>query len=177
MYALLCRKLGIDEDAEAIARRVYEEFGDPERWRAYDDVMPAIERLEARGMLLGIISNWDSRLSTLIDGLGIAEKLDALVSSADVGLHKPDPRIFELACSRLGLEPEQCAHIGDHHYADVLGAETVGMSPVLIDRLGGPVPAEDAHRFIRTLDDLEQVLGLCESDSGEPVGSARGESQ
>ncbi len=158
MYSLLCRKLGIDENAEAIARRVYDEFGDPARWRAYDDVFPAFDRLQARGLQLGIISNWDSRLSGLVEGLGLAEKLATVVSSAAVGLHKPDPRIFELACARLGLQPGECGHVGDHHYADVLGAETVGMTPVLIDRFGGPVPEEDAHRFVRTLDDVESVL-------------------
>ncbi len=158
MYALLCRKLGIEEDAEAIARRVYEEFGDPGRWRPYGDVLPAMERLRAGGLKLGIISNWDSRLSGLIEGLGIAPYLETVVSSAEVGLHKPDPRIFELACSRLGLPPHACAHVGDHHYADVIGADAVGMRAVLIDRLGGPVPEQDAHRFVRTLDDLESVL-------------------
>jgi putative hydrolase of the HAD superfamily len=94
----------------------------------------------------------------LIEGLGIAEKLETVVSSAEVGLHKPDPRIFELACARLGLLPSECAHVGDHHYADVIGAEAVGMSPVLIDRFEGPVPPEDAHRFIRSLDELDVLL-------------------
>lgn len=158
MYSLLCRKLGIEEDAEAIARRVYDEFGDPSRWQPYGDVFPALERLQARGLKLGIISNWDTRLSRLIDGLGIAEMLDTVVSSAEVGLHKPDPRIFELACERVALAPSECAHVGDHHYADVIGAEAVGMHPVLIDRFGGAIPAEDAHRFVRTLDDLDSIL-------------------
>jgi putative hydrolase of the HAD superfamily len=158
MYSLLCRELGIEEDAEAIARRVYDEFGDPARWQPYSDVFPALDRLEARGLKLGIISNWDTRLSRLIEGLGIAEKLHAVVSSAEVGLRKPDPRIFELACARLGLAPSECAHVGDHHYADVIGAEAVGMSPVLIDRFEGQVPPEDAHRFIRSLDDVEAIL-------------------
>ena len=48
--------------------------------------------------------------------------------------------------------------MGDHHYADVVGAEAVGMRAVLIDRFEGAVPPEDAHRFVRTLDDLEQIL-------------------
>ena len=60
--------------------------------------------------------------------------------------------------SRLGYRPSECAHVGDHHYADVIGAEAVGMSPVLIDRFEGPVPPEDAHRFVRTLDDLDRLL-------------------
>jgi putative hydrolase of the HAD superfamily len=158
MYSLLCRQLGIDADAEHIARRVYDEFGCADRWRAYDDVRPALMRLSARGIRLGLISNWDGRLVGLMNGLGLSELLDAVVSSADVGLHKPDPRIFELACERLGVTPSDAAHVGDHQYADIIGAEAVGMVPVLIDRHGGENPGNE--RFVRSLDELEDALGL-----------------
>jgi len=159
MYSLLCRKLDIHLDAEHIARRVYDEFGCAERWRAYDDVRPALERLRERDLRIGLISNWDNRLAGLMRGLGLAALLDVVISSADVGLHKPDPRIFELACSQAGVVPQQAAHVGDHQYADVVGAEAVGMVAVLIDRHDGAHPGHD--RFIRTLDELEGVLGLC----------------
>jgi putative hydrolase of the HAD superfamily len=155
MYSLLARRLGLEEDAEHLARRVYDEFGRADRWRAYNDVLPAIMRLKERGHLIGVISNWDGRLSALLDGLGIAKMLDTIVSSAEVGLHKPDPRIFELACERVGVAPHEAVHVGDHHYADVLGASAVGMTPVLIDRQGTPVPG----RAIGTLDALESFLG------------------
>jgi putative hydrolase of the HAD superfamily len=155
MYSLLARKLGLDEDAEELARRVYEEFGRADRWRAYDDVLPALMRLKERGHRLGIISNWDRRLSGLLDGLGIAGLFDTIVSSAEVGLHKPDPRIFQLACDRVGVQPGEAVHVGDHHYADILGASAVGMIPVLIDRQETP----DSGRGIGTLDALEVFLG------------------
>jgi putative hydrolase of the HAD superfamily len=158
MYSLLCRKLGIDIGAEQIAARVYQEFGDPARWRAYPDVEPAFERLKRRGLRLGLISNWDNRLSGLIDGLGLGAQLDTIVSSADVGLHKPDPRIFELACERLGVEPSEAAHVGDHHYADIVGAQAIGMRPVLIDR-HAESPAW-RQGYVVTLDDLECALEL-----------------
>ncbi len=158
MYSLLCRKLGIEAEAVAIARRVYDEFGRPDRWAPYDDVRPAFERLQARGIAIGIISNWDTRLVRILTGLGLGEILSDIVSSADVRLHKPDPRIFELACERIGVVPGEAAHVGDHHYADYLGASALGMKAVLIDRHGldvdhGVVPIE-------TLDSLEGELGL-----------------
>jgi len=158
MYSLLCRKLGIEDDAERLARLVYDAFGSAERWRAFDDVSHAFARLNDLGVLVGIISNWDRRLVGLVEGLGLGDMVSTVVCSADVGLHKPDPRIFELACERLGVAPGEAAHVGDHHYADVLGAQAVGMTPVLIDRHGGPPPADGL--FLRTLDDLESVLGI-----------------
>lgn len=156
MYSLLCRRLGIDLDAEHIARLVYDEFGDASRWRLYDDVEPAMQRIRERGLRTGLISNWDQRLMRIMDGLGTAPLLDTIVSSADVGLHKPDPRIFLLACQRLGVTPSEAVHVGDHHYADVLGASSVGMLPVLIDRHDGPHPGSEP--FIRSLDDLDAVI-------------------
>lgn len=155
MYSLLCRQLGIDEDAETLARRVYDEFGDASRWRAYDDVLPALIRLKDAGVMTGIISNWDRRLATVLEGLGLSPYLDTVISSAEVGLHKPDPRIFQLACDRLGVLPDEAAHIGDHHYADIVGATAVGMTAILIDRHDAPGSAA----AMKTLDDLECYLG------------------
>lgn len=160
MYSLLCRQLGIQAGAEQIARRVYDEFGDPARWRAYDDVAPAFARLTDRGIRVGIISNWDRRLEGLLGGLGLGSYLSTVVSSASVGLHKPDPRIFQLACDRLDVSAKDAAHVGDHHYADIVGASAVGMTPVLIDRMDRP--CDSVGLFLRTLDDLEAVLGLGE---------------
>jgi putative hydrolase of the HAD superfamily len=156
MYSLLCRKLGIEDEAVSIARQVYDEFGRPDRWALYADVRPAFERLCASGLTVGIISNWDSRLVSLLHGLGLGDVLTDVVSSADVGLHKPDPRIFELACSRLGVNPAEAAHVGDHHYADYLGATALGMRAVLIDRHG--VDADHGVAPIATLDELEDAL-------------------
>ena len=158
MYSLMCRRLGIADEPERIARRVYDEFGDPARWRAYPDVEPAFRRLHDRGLRLGVISNWDRRLASLLGGLGLGELLETVVSSADVGMRKPDPRVFELACDRLGVEPAQAAHVGDHHYADITGATAAGMTAVLIDRHG--TACEQPDLFLNTLDDIEAVLGM-----------------
>jgi len=158
MYALLGRRLGMsEEEATDLAVAVYEAFGHAERWRAYDDVRPALERLREAGVRVGIVSNWDTRLAQIFEGLGLTSLVDVVVSSAAVGLHKPDPRIFELACERVGVEPRLCAHVGDHYYADVLGARAVGMTPVLIERYGAGCAREGVPR-ISTLDDLEAAL-------------------
>jgi len=159
MYSLLCRKLGIEESAAVLSRRVYDEFGRADRWRVYADVAPAFARLKDRGLRLGLISNWDRRLVRLIDGLGLSGYLDSVVSSADIGLRKPDPRIFESACAELDVKPEEAAHVGDHHYADILGARAVGMHAVLIDRHGGEA-APVGPRPLADLDTIEEALGL-----------------
>jgi putative hydrolase of the HAD superfamily len=138
MYSLLCRRA---------------------RWRAYTDVVPAFERLRAAGVKVGIVSNWDTRLEGILVGLGLGALVETVVCSAVEGLRKPDPRIFELACERAGVRPERSAHVGDHMYADVIGARAAGMRPVLIDRHGHVgAPARRGVTCITTLDRLEEAL-------------------
>lgn len=156
MYSLMCRRLGVEDEAEMLARRVYDEFGKAEHWRPYPDVAPGFRRMRESGLRLGVLSNWDTRLNGVLAGVGLAPLLDTVVCSADVGLHKPDPRIFELACARLGAAPDRCLHVGDHLYADVLGARASGLTAVLMARSvppsAAPVPV------IRSLDELDVLL-------------------
>lgn len=159
MYSVMCRELGLHTDAATLARRVYDEFGHVYRWRLYDDVLPAFERLTSRGIGIGIISNWDGRLVGLLTGLGVGRYTDTIISSADVNLRKPDPRIFELACDRLNVLPRDAAHVGDHLYADIVGAQAAGMRAVLIDRFGTG-PARPSVPVVSDFDDLEGALGL-----------------
>jgi putative hydrolase of the HAD superfamily len=159
MYTLLCRRLRIPEaEALVLAGRVYDAFGSPGRWSPFPDVVPAFERLVAAGVKVGVISNWDSRLASILDGLGMGRFVDTVVCSAVEGLHKPDPRIFEVACSRTGVRPGRSAHIGDHVYSDVVGARSAGMTPVLIDRHGAVARRGSAVACIDTLDELEDAL-------------------
>jgi putative hydrolase of the HAD superfamily len=160
MYSLLCRRLGLDEsEAPVLARQVYDSFGSAERWVPYPDVIPAFERLRARGVRIGIVSNWDTRLESILHGIGLGGLIDTIVCSAVEGLHKPDPRIFELGCARLGVRPGASAHVGDHAYADVIGARAAGMRPVLIDRHGtGAYERTGGVARIATLDRLEDAL-------------------
>lgn len=153
MYSLLCRRLGIDQDAEAIAARVYDVFGTADHWRVYDDVVPFLERIRSRGIAVGIVSNWDARLAGILAGAGLAPYLDTVVSSAEVGLHKPDPRIFELALQRLDVAPAEALHVGDHHYADYVGATAVGCACILIDRHGLGCSAPNV-RVVTSFDEI-----------------------
>ncbi len=155
MYSMLGHRLGLGADSELFAQKVFDEFGQEQSWEPFEDVLPALQRLASRGVRMAIISNWDSRLEGLLLDMGLTHYFETVISSAAVGLRKPDPRIFELACDRLGVASHEVAHVGDHHYADVVGASSAGLRPVLIDRT-------DAHRTqfrITTLDCLEAHLG------------------
>lgn len=119
---------------DAYFEELYDFFAQPRAWRLYPDTRPALEALHARGIRLGVISNFDSRLFGLLDGLGIARFFDPTVISTRAGAAKPDTAIFSHALARHGLVPERAVHVGDSYEMDVLGARAAGLRPVLIDR-------------------------------------------
>jgi putative hydrolase of the HAD superfamily len=104
------------------------------RYRPFPDVLPTLRSLREWGKTLAVVSNWDPALPTLLAGLGLAEFFAFILPSAEIGVEKPDGRIFSVALQRLGLEPQEVVHIGDSYEADVVGARAVGITPILLDR-------------------------------------------
>jgi putative hydrolase of the HAD superfamily len=92
-----------------------------------------LEGLRDRGLKLGLVSNafdpgW--LLHRDLEQMGLAERLDFAVFSSEVGVRKPDPRIFERALEALGVGPENALFVGDRLYEDVRGAGELGMTTV-----------------------------------------------
>lgn len=115
---------------------LFEAFADPGLWRVYPEVTEVLEELRQRGLRLAVVSNWDSRLPALLDGLGLRRYFEAVLVSALEGVEKPCPVIFQRAVDRLGLQPEECLHVGDSPHDDYQGAERAGVAAVLLDRHG-----------------------------------------
>jgi HAD superfamily hydrolase (TIGR01549 family) len=85
-------------------------------------------------MRTAVVSNWDIRLRPLLVGLGAASAFDAIVVSGEELIEKPDPRIFAIACRRLGVAPENALHVGDSPIDDVEGAKGAGCQALLLGR-------------------------------------------
>lgn len=133
---------------------IYDRFREPDAWRIFDDVKPALDSLAARGINLGIVSNWDDRLGPLLAKLGLAKYFEAIVISCDIGFAKPSPVIFEHAAKKLGLPPEHILHVGDSRDHDVVGAKSAGFQLLLLDR-----DAETSEgEIIKSLLALEAIL-------------------
>lgn len=95
-----------------------------------------LAELRASGYRLGVVSNSDGRVEGLLEEEGLRPYFDFVIDSARVGVEKPDPRIFRLACERAGVEPHEAAYVGDLYEVDVVGARAVGMRAFLVDPLG-----------------------------------------
>ena len=116
---------------------LYAAFADAHAWRVFEDVVPTLQALAARGCKLGVISNWDERLRPLLQQLKLADYFDAIVVSCEVRSAKPARAIFEHAVHRLGLPPEAVLHVGDSPPMDVRGARAAGLSALLLKRTPG----------------------------------------
>ena len=129
----------------------------PKDFVPYDDVIPVISKLHEHGYKLGVLSNLRRDMQTLCQNLGLDQFLDFYVSSVDVGAEKPDPAVFLAALSKANVEAYEAVHVGDQRRSDVVGAQRVGIHPVLLDRGGWHKDIMDCVR-INNLNELEPLL-------------------
>lgn len=116
---------------EALRQELFERYADPCLWRVYPGVAKHLERWSATGLALAVVSNFDSRLIGLLEGLGLAPWFAAVVVSSAAGAAKPDPLPFRRALKALGLQPQQVWHVGDSP-EDEAGARAAGLRCLLI---------------------------------------------
>lgn len=143
-------------DFEAWFEDLYRDFGSAAVWRPFDDAVPALERLRARGLRLAVVSNWDRRLHGILEEGGLREWFDAVVVSSEVGWRKPHPGIFREALAALRVAPGEVLHVGDSVGDDLAGAAAMGIRAALIDRGGGVAPP--GHPVLRDLREIEGLL-------------------
>jgi putative hydrolase of the HAD superfamily len=151
----MLRRLGIEErDAlEAAGRRVAAEHDRANLWcRPGDGAAATLESLRERGYRLGVVSNSNGHVRRLLERAGLAPFFEIIVDSAEVGIEKPDPRIFFAATAPLGLEPALCAYVGDIYEIDVAGAKAAGLRPILIGSAPAPEPVERVANLAAMLD-------------------------
>src|SRR5205814_8980696 len=97
---------------------------------------PVLSLLKGKGLTLGVISNMGRDLPSVLEELGLAAYLQVVVASGEVGVSKPDPRIFQITLERAGVSADDALYVGDLYDSDVLGARGAGITPVLLDRYG-----------------------------------------
>lgn len=128
----------------------------------FAEVRPALERLARRYTLASLSNgNADVRL------IGLDDVFHFSLNAIEAGAAKPDPLMFELACQRLAVLPEQVVHVGDDPEHDIQGAANAGMRTVWVNRFGRSWPGGPrADAEIRDLTALEAVLLRWERDGG-----------
>ena len=139
----------------------------PKEFTPFEDTKPALESLRERGYRLGVITNLRADLEPLIRRAGLEGAFDFSVTSAQAGMEKPHPPIFQEALRRAGvavpgLAPAEALHVGDQVRSDVAGARAAGMQAALLDRGGWHEPVEGCLKISQ----LGEIIELLESESG-----------
>jgi putative hydrolase of the HAD superfamily len=120
-----------DQKANRIFDQYLEYFED--NWHAFDDVIPCLEGLT--DYRLGIISNGDeNQQRKKLERMGIANYFEVIITSGRIGKAKPDPFIFEYACSEACVTSEESLYIGDNLKVDILGCQSSNMKGIWLNR-------------------------------------------
>ena len=114
---------------------LWEHYARPGAWCAREVAEAALDELTRRGLVLGVVSNFDQRLPDVLAGLGLAGRLCAIVLPAHAGAAKPDPRIFAHALAALGLAARDAVYVGDDPEHDFQGARAAGLRALDVRRL------------------------------------------
>ncbi|MBN2309440.1 MAG: HAD family hydrolase [Candidatus Hydrogenedentes bacterium] len=132
-----------------------------------EDTLPVLTRLRAHRIPLGIITNgFTQPQRAKLARHGLEPLVDFIVVSGEVGVHKPNPGIFEHALALAHAAPERAIYVGDQPEVDIAGAQRAGLQAVLIS---GPDPVQDLPRAgtpnpatprITRLAELLPLLGL-----------------
>jgi putative hydrolase of the HAD superfamily len=105
--------------------------------RLSDDAVETLQGMQSRAAKIGLICNIGRSsgrvLRELLSKLQVLDFFDATIFSDEIGIRKPDRRIFEIAAERLGVATSSVIHIGDHPEADAWGAKQVGMRALLLE--------------------------------------------
>ncbi len=121
------------------------------------DTPGVLRELRRAGLVLGVVSNRDEPYDELLDSLGLSDHFDFALAAGEVNSWKPDPLIFKHALDLAGVSAAETLYVGDNYYADVIGARSAGLEPILIDP-EDIFPEADCP-VIRSISDLRSLFG------------------
>ncbi|WP_165248334.1 HAD family hydrolase [Paludisphaera soli] len=136
---IVARVLPEVPDPDRAFDELWDHFGRPDNWRVFPDAAPAVEAIREAGMKVCIGSNFDGRLHKVVAGLPeLADAVEVIVVSSEVGYRKPHAAFFGAVCERLGLPADRVLSVGDDLENDVVGAHRAGLSALYLSREGDP---------------------------------------
>lgn len=131
---------------EAFFEEVYLFYAKPEAWGIYPEVLEVLDALRDHPVDLAVLTNWDARLHSVLDGNGLGEFFPKRFISAELGWEKPDPAIYGHVGEILRLPPGGLLSVGDHPRNDVEGPRKAGWQAVQIER-----PKHDLWAAVRAV--------------------------
>jgi putative hydrolase of the HAD superfamily len=139
-------------DPEACFRELFVHFSRPSAWRVSPDAGAVITTLRTRGFILGLGSNYDARLLTVLDGFpDLGSLRERLVISATLGHRKPAPEFFHAVARSAGCDPDEILFVGDDVDNDYVGATNARLCAILLAPEGAQSPGRKSIQSLREL--------------------------
>ncbi len=141
---------------EHFFKSLYAYFSKSDPWFVYPEAIATLTSWRNQGITLGILSNFDSRIYSVLAALQLDQYFDSITVSTEVGAAKPDRLIFENALAKHNLSPDLAWHIGDSFSEDYQGASASGINAFWLnrDRQTGNNPEKQKAATIYLLSDL-----------------------
>lgn len=148
--------IGVDKTDQrfpALFQDLFQAFEGSDEWELYPEVIEVLDKLKKSGIPLGVISNFDSRLTKILSDLQIEHFFTSVTISTLEGFAKPEKQIFQHALLKHKVKPHEALHIGDSLRDDVEGGEKAGLVTIHLDR-EKPLDNSNNYSVIPTLREL-----------------------
>jgi len=157
-FEALFAELGVEPDLEQVMRMRRERT--KRTLVPRPEALPTLEELRRRGHRLGMISVCTEEVPQVWGETPLGREFDAAVFSCEVGVSKPDARIYEIACERLGVEARDCLFVGDGANDELPGAERAGMTALQLRPPGEELTESGQAWTGPSIEHLDEVLDL-----------------
>lgn len=128
----ICRRLSIKVGTAQIEQVVTLHYEFSKRTLVIESkILEALDTLKNDSLLLGLITNCRPPIPSAFLQSPLAQYIDVPVFSCEERIRKPSHRIYEIACERLKVQPQECLYVGDGSGEELTGAAAVGMLPIL----------------------------------------------
>lgn len=122
-------------------------------WKVYGDVIETLDKLKTQ-YKLGIITNGNGiQQRKKMELTKIRDFFSEIIISGEVGFSKPSREIFEIACSKIKENPEDCLMVGDNFKLDIQGSENAGLNPIWVNR------KNEENEYENQVKELKEILG------------------
>jgi putative hydrolase of the HAD superfamily len=139
-----------------------------EHVKLFDSAKDTIAFLKGAGLKVGMVTNTPNSTRDVLSILGIADFFDTVVFSFAIGVLKPDPRIYLVACENLAVMPAECMFVGDGNDRELDGAHALGMITVMVGQKRDELLRAEQSRYCDyKINDLSELKGIVTSSFKE----------
>jgi len=148
-------------DPDACFHALFDHFSKPEAWRCDPSASSILRDFARKGLMLGLASNYDSRLRSVLAGKPDLAAIQIVCISSEIGWRKPSPKFFEAVSHSAGIPPENIVFVGDDFENDVEGALRAGMRHVWLKPDNPPlIPNSAPDNEVPRIGRLKDLLPL-----------------